>query len=338
MVAPKLVLAVMLISSCVGADTRIRDKRVIPFITNCDPRVTDNADSQKCLKGDWVDPNIADCERPSFWSNTCNPQFSRSGFWVVEPPEPLDGCQASSNKQINCDSFEDTRCVCSSNPENFANHCRCQYWPRNTVTAGSVCYGYHPQQGNDDQQWACCYNIHDMNCNTRTWQISSQSQSRCTDQDNSNVRQKHIFNCGDCGCLQACQSKCVSVILQSFTTASRDRCGAWLDCFRGCCVKAYKQEAQLQSSIKKRQTDAPSVFCGDGVCSTSSESASTCPQDCCPQANPNNCTVRKDICSLNCCQTSTCCLSTSASPATYTTYTLGILLLALYVHHSLQPI
>ena len=325
---PKLVLMMLImISPHVGVDSALtRDRRVIPFIQNCDPNISDNSDPKKCLKGDWIDSKIADCERKSTFT-TCTPQFSRSGYWVVEEPEPLDGCRAKSNKPINCAAFEDSRCVCSSDPSATANACKCQYWPRNTITAGSVCYGYHQQV----DQWACCYNIQDMNCNTRTWEIFTQSQSRCTDQGTS-VRQKYIFNCGDCTCLEACQSKCDTVIRNRFgTAAGRDGCGAWLDCFRGCCVQAYKQEAQSQS-IKKRQSQAaPSVFCGDGICSTSSESVSTCPGDCCSTVN-SNCTLR-DTCIAGCCRTSSCCLSTGGgggtSPAVRNTYAPGILLLAL---------
>lgn len=327
---PKLVLMMLIIISPYDRvdSARARDRRVIPFIQDCDPNISDNSDPKKCLKGDWIDSNIADCERKSTFT-TCTPQFSRSGFWVVEEPEPLDGCSAKSNKPINCATHEDSRCVCSSDPSALVNACKCQYWPRNAVTAGSVCYGYHQRV----DQWACCYNIQDMNCNTRTWNyIFTQSQSRCTEQNSTSVQQKFIFNCGDCNCLQACKSRCDDVIRNRFhTAAGRDGCGAWLDCFRGCCVQAYKDQSRSRSTKKRQSETDPSRFCGDGEC-LEPESRTTCPSDCCSTVNSNCTLIMRDTCLPACCRTSSCCLSTGGggtSPAVRNTYAPGILPLAL---------
>lgn len=325
---PKLMLMILIvISPCIGVDSR--DRRVVPYIQNCDPTISDVTNKKKCLKGDWIDPSIADCEKTTGLLSNCNPQFPRDGIWVVELPEPLGGCrEAQSSKPINCTAFPDSRCVCSSNPDAYYNHCKCQYWPNNGAPGtdpGSVCYGY--QQ--DGHQWACCHGV--TNCGTHTWQIESQSQDRCTDQGSSRVRETYLFNCGDCTCLRKCSAACDNIIKKKFGTASSERCGAWLTCFRGCCVKAFTgQDVRSHGSLRKRQSDNSPIdfeFCGDTRCNVSNnENSSTCPEDCCQEVNPS-CAQSGDTCAADCCQKPSCCSSTS--PAACNAYAPGILLSAL---------
>ena len=107
-------------------------------------------------------------------------------------------------------------------------------------------------------------------------------------------------------------------------------------------MKAFTgQDARLQSSIRKRQFGVPSEFCGDGKC-LSPESTSTCPEDCCPGANPSSCAQSGDTCVASCCQIPSCCRSTQSvvddggtSLAAHNTYAPGILLALLFAANNI---
>ena len=295
------------------------EKRVIPHIENCDPRLTDINSDQFCKRGDWVDPAIADCERTrTYTTTTCTPQFYRQGYWIVEPALAAAmnndvECQAvSETKAIQCGE-RNTRCVCSSNPSDFVNHCKCQYWDERTGAGPGFCTGYQDQ----NLHWACCtdYTNEDMECNTRTWSWPSGSLNKCSVPEGSRPAPviKYNFNCGDCDCQKACHSSCNTKIGMLLAGKSSDSCGEWLDCFRGCCLEADKQNRERNPS-RKRQDTAPNldVFCGDNVCN-STESSTSCPEDCCQNVNSQVCTPKANVCLLECCSESNCCIMQSNS-------------------------
>ncbi|XP_022087347.1 uncharacterized protein LOC110977474 [Acanthaster planci] len=78
-----------------------------------------------------------------------------------------------------------------------------------------------------------------------------------------------------------------------------DNCWAWPSCFAGACAK----EASEPGSASLFDG-----FCGDGRCDAD-ESADSCPSDCCPEVNPDECLIKNNTCTEACCSEPTCCSS-----------------------------
>ena len=288
MTVTKVVLFAWLLSNhfSVADDSHELIKRVLPLNENCDPRVTSG--DRVCVKGDWLDSSIADCERTT--TLTCTPMNFVRFYSIVEPAVPNSngdpGCISIAGKEINCDERSDTRCVCSSR-DNLTNKCKCQYWP-SAEPSNKPCIGYYLGQDTGASEWACC--AESGCCMSHTWQRTTDSTMKCSTNGiniKSSARIKYYFSCGNCQRKWDCEMECYKKSGLIYTN------GRWLDCFKDCCV--------TNSPQKKREASR----CGDGTCS-GNETSSSCPIDCCYLVN-TACISYAGECTPQCCRNSKCC-------------------------------
>ena len=303
-ITTKLALLVWILHSHVFATyNHALIKRVLPVKENCDPRETSG--DKVCVKGDWINATVADCERIGTLS-TCTPMDYVSGYSIVEPAVSVNGnpgCISSSNKVLNCDERMDTRCVCSSRRYN-PNKCKCQYWP-STDPSNKPCIGYYLGQDTGTSEWACC--AQSSCCMSHTWQRTTDSEIKCNTNGMNiklSARVKYYFNCGTCQHKWDCEMSCNKKGFKD---------GNWLDCFKDCCLK---------NSPQKKRQDTP--HCGDSTCSNN-ETSSSCPVDCCHLVN-SACIKYSNECTPSCCQSSKCCSGAMIS-AYYSPITIFFLML-----------
>ena len=276
-----------------------RIKRVLPINVNCNPRVSTGANS--CVKGDWVNASIADCERNTTLG--CTAMDAVSGYHVVEPAVG-SGCIPTEDKMFKCEAAgTNTRCVCSSDSGVIfsSNACKCQYWPAAEPGPNKPCIGYYLGEDTGQNEWACC--AESTCCMSHTWQYTTTNPSdnrKCDTNGRNTVgsaRIKYYFSCGtdldsDCSLKWGCEMKCNKG--SSVFTINKDQ--TWLNCFKDCCLKNVPR--------RKREDGT----CGDGTCS-GNETPTSCPVDCCQQVN-SACIRYGNECRPQCCQEAKCCSST----------------------------
>ena len=290
--ACELVGCVLLLLSVIDVQgEHAHSKRALPINQECDSQ------NESCRKGDWIASSIADCRYTGFL--TCDAQNDVLLSWTVDVDKD-DNCQPdTSNVEFTCgEAGTDTRCVCSDHKV-WLNKCKCQYWPDEDpgVTLQAPCTGHYAGGNSTVHHWACCNNCNDTNtsCDGVTWQGGT-STSYCDPcgESTGGGTVKYYFNCGSCSQQEECRKHCDGPI-----QSRSGLCWKWLDCFKGCCL-AHAQ----QPSRRKRDIVA---FCGDGVCNIG-ESPTTCPVDCCYQANSECATDSSGGCVLPCCGDPSCCM------------------------------
>ncbi|XP_033637174.1 uncharacterized protein LOC117298055 [Asterias rubens] len=114
----------------------------------------------------------------------------------------------------------------------------------------------------------------------------------------TDYNQQQMFQCTDKGNAEKWCN-------QRWGWLSTDDCWVWSECFEAAC----------------RPGSSEGSFCGDGRCDDSVETSNSCPLDCCPVVNPDQCIIKNNTCSSLCCSEATCCdgseASTSAEVTTF---------------------
>ena len=303
-----------------GTEATARHKRQLPLKLDCDVRST--ALSNRCYKGDLIDESIADCEKTSTFY-TCDPlneEFASTSVDVPDVKKHGVDCLPVTGKPVRCGD-EDTRCVCDApvdftsalrRPYNF-NHCRCQYWPNTDIRESrpAVCKQYDHGGVSGVHFYACCNNCNDTDtsCDGDTYQGGGTTDNlcgTCGDRIPSEQNSRHVytFNCGSCFQQRQCRDLCNTQ--HPYAKSIPGLCPKWIGCFRGCCLNNNPSFRGKRSATTVNQT----LFCGDNVCSDW-ETTDTCPSDCCPTVNPEDCP--SDKCSRNCCMGATCCMTSSTA-------------------------
>ena len=233
----------LLVSSLAATDSNSsRVKRLLSNNKNCNP-VTD-----VCLKGDLVDPSIADCSFTHSSSHpvSCTAEGNNGKVisWVVAP-EKYNLCKPKTdNVKFVCGSSgSNTRCVCSDYKIHW-NECRCQYWTQETPGERDqgFCTAHYLAGSSGVHHYACCNNCKKGSnvkpiCDGVTYQGGS-SASYCghCGKNLGGGDLKWYFNCGDCPSQLHCQSLCNQKVstLPGF-------CWKWVDCFKDCCNNVLNQ-------------------------------------------------------------------------------------------------
>ena len=291
-----------------------RDKRELPLSYSCDPRTAGS-----CYKGDLVSTTVADCKKDSIFV-TCDPINDYSFSSVVDVPDVskhgVNCVPVNSGVRFKCGSEHDTRCVCykavdyKKPKETLFNQCRCQYWPAvdTRMNQPSYCTQYDHGGTSGIHFYTCCDNCNDgddTSCDGHTYQGGGSTGSYCSScgqhSQSGGGRVTYRFNCVSCSQQKRCEDECnKDWVAKDVPT----QCPRWSGCFRGCCVKA---SGKHQS---KRQTTNGSTevgeFCGDSICQAG-EDHYTCPIDCCPSVNANDCHP-KNCSNPSCCYDPHCCI------------------------------
>ncbi len=159
-------------------------------------------------------------------------------------------------------------------------------------STGNDCFNYNlvNAASNTDYFYTCCDTLGKENADAKTkvvnydcnpsqfntLELSGQSVFSCSKKENSEKWCK-----------------------QRWGWLSTDDCWVWPECFKAAC----------------RPGSSEGSFCGDGRCDDSVETSNSCPLDCCPVVNPDNCIIKNSTCSSRCCSETTCCAGKEASTA-----------------------
>ena len=288
------------------------NKRELPLSYDCNPN------RGTCYKGDLIAESLADCEKDSLFT-TCNPINDYSLSTVVDVPDVSKhgvNC-VSKNKPITCGAAgTDTRCVCykavdyKKPKETLFNQCRCQYWPDKDVRMNqpSYCTQFDHGGASGVHFYTCCNNCNDddSSCDGRAYQGGGTTGddycAKCGQNSASGSgRITYRFSCGSCNQQSYCQDYCDKRAL-GITMYTPGLCPAWAGCFRGCCVGSQKRKTRTVVEVEE--------FCGDFSCQDG-ENHTTCPTDCCPAYNPEECSP--NTCNPECCYEPNCCGLESSS-------------------------
>lgn len=304
-----------LVVLCVALTERVsadgRNRRELPLSLECDPF------TGSCSKGDLIARTIADCEREASWWKlyTCDPINDYSFSSVVDVPDTSKhgvDCTATSNLPITCGATTDTRCVCDKAFDIYrptatlANRCRCQYWPATDVRADQQRYCTQYNRGGKSKFhfYTCCNNCNDADssCDGHTYQGGGATEDYCStcgyNSELGGGRIMYHFNCVNCAQQVLCERAC-STGPRAFTKHIPGFCYMWTRCFRRCCVAAANSR-----NVRAAYINEKGEFCGDFVCQNG-EDYITCPTDCCPDYNPNECGLL--LRNPDCCDEPGCC-------------------------------
>ena len=155
------------------------------------------------------------------------------------------------------------------------------------------CLSFKSEGQNDQEaiEYVCCNSCGETNpnCLGTTYRSGSSGDycSRCgVNKLNSAYKISEPFSCGGC----AGQTRKKDSCRARYSTIP-DSC--WL--FRACFERYCKKEQGFSVGT-----------CFNGVCGDE-ENVDNCPADCCPQKNPQNCTLVHGKCPLDCCGEFSCC-------------------------------
>ena len=142
-------------------------------------------------------------------------------------------------------------------------------------------------------EYVCCNNCNQTNqtCVNTTYGSGSNSTdvycNRCGRSSLHSAKKSSVpFTCGGCRNQTDRNNICRAV----YNSTIRTECWLLPACFR------HKCNFSLGT-------------CFNGTCDAG-ENVDNCPADCCPQKNPQNCSLGNETCPLKCCSRSSCCLDT----------------------------
>lgn len=141
-------------------------------------------------------------------------------------------------------------------------------------------------------EYVCCNNCNQTNqtCLNATYGSSLNSTDgycdRCGRSNLQSAKKScEPFTCGGCRNQTDRNKICRAVYNSTFPT------GCWL----------------LPACFRHKCSFSAAGSCFNGTCDAG-ENVHNCPADCCPQKNPQNCSLVNGTCPLKCCSRSSCCL------------------------------
>ena len=178
-----------------------------------------------------------------------------------------------------------------------------------TATQTSCCREYKWGGVTGLHFFICCDNSNDIDksCIGTTYQGGGSTNNYCDTCGQSNRLGggcvKKTFCCTSCTRQDQCRRHCnrkANGLYQNIPGF----CWIWTYCFRKCCEKTSAQRGVYTEDIE---------FCGDYTCQPGEDHV-TCPSDCCPIANPDQCRcLSGDSCTDECCNEPSCCMDANAN-------------------------
>ncbi|XP_019626611.1 PREDICTED: keratin-associated protein 5-5-like [Branchiostoma belcheri] len=184
--------------------------------------------------------------------------------------------------------------------------CFALVFPGPSLAAEGQCTAYKRGGLLHMKHYVCCDNCGENDgapdCGQTTYLADSTERDYCGScgEDLGDARETvGMFGCGGCTGQAIVSHRCD----KRYVYAGASFCWLHSKCFELRCQKVA-QDAALESS----PTDQP--YCGDSHCDKHREDAASCPFDCCPLRNPDECRhpYHCSKCPPLCCAETGCCL------------------------------